>query len=61
MTTDSPSPRVVCLAGGVGGARLADGLARVLPPQRLTIVVHTGDDFPHPGLAICPDLGTCSL
>jgi LPPG:FO 2-phospho-L-lactate transferase len=58
MTTDSPSPRVVCLAGGVGGARLADGLARVLPPDRLTIVVNTGDDFRHLGLTICPDLDT---
>ncbi len=58
MTTDSPSPRVVCLAGGVGGARLADGLARVLPPDRLTVVVNTGDDFRHLGLTICPDLDT---
>ena len=49
MTTDSSSPRVVCLAGGVGGARLADGLARVLPPDHLTIVVNTGDDFRHLG------------
>ena len=58
MTTDSSFPRVVLLAGGVGGARLADGLARVLPPDRLTIVVNTGDDFRHLGLTICPDLDT---
>ena len=58
MTTDSSSPRVVCLAGGVGGARLADGLARVLPPDHLTVVVNTGDDFRHLGLTICPDLDT---
>ena len=58
MTSDSSSPRVVCLAGGVGGARLADGLARVLPPDRLTVVVNTGDDFRHLGLTICPDLDT---
>ncbi|MCB8967388.1 MAG: 2-phospho-L-lactate transferase [Ardenticatenaceae bacterium] len=49
---------VVCLAGGVGGAKLADGLARILPPQNLTIVVNTGDDFQHLGLTICPDLDT---
>ena len=55
---DSPSLNVVCLAGGVGGARLADGLARVLPPDRLTVVVNTGDDFRHLGLTICPDLDT---
>lgn len=51
-------PRVVCLAGGVGGAKLADGLARVLPPDNLTIIVNTGDDFRHLGLTICPDLDT---
>ncbi|MEZ4515334.1 MAG: 2-phospho-L-lactate transferase [Chloroflexota bacterium] len=49
---------VVCLAGGVGGAKLADGLARILPPERLTIIVNTGDDFTHLGLTICPDLDT---
>ena len=52
------SLRVVCLAGGVGGAKLADGLARVLSPDNLTIVVNTGDDFRHLGLTICPDLDT---
>lgn len=50
--------RVVALAGGVGGARLADGLARVLTPQNLTVIVNTGDDFEHLGLTICPDLDT---
>jgi len=50
--------KVVALAGGVGGARLADGLARVLPPENLTIIVNTGDDFRHLGLLICPDLDT---
>ncbi len=49
---------VVALAGGVGGAKLADGLAQVLPPENLTIVVNTGDDFEHLGLKICPDLDT---
>jgi LPPG:FO 2-phospho-L-lactate transferase len=50
--------KVVCLAGGVGGAKLAFGLMRVLPPVDLTVVVNTGDDFTHLGLRICPDLDT---
>jgi len=50
--------KVVALAGGVGGAKLVDGLAQLLAPQDLTIVVNTGDDFEHLGLAICPDLDT---
>lgn len=50
--------KVLALAGGVGGAKLADGLAQVLPPDELTIVVNTGDDFEHFGLTICPDLDT---
>ncbi len=50
--------KVVALAGGVGGAKLAHGLARVLSPDDLTIVVNTGDDFTHLGLRICPDLDT---
>lgn len=50
--------RLVALAGGVGGAKLADGLAQILSPEDLTIVVNTGDDFEHFGLYICPDLDT---
>lgn len=50
--------RVVVLAGGVGGAKLADGLAQILSPEQLTIIVNTGDDFTHFGLQICPDLDT---
>ena len=49
---------IVALAGGVGGAKLADGLAQALPPQNLTVIVNTGDDFEHLGLKICPDLDT---
>jgi LPPG:FO 2-phospho-L-lactate transferase len=48
---------VVALAGGVGGAKLADGLAQILG-TRLTVVVNTGDDFEHLGLHISPDLDT---
>ena len=50
--------RVVALSGGVGGAKLVDGLAAVLPPEALTVIVNTGDDFVHWGLRICPDLDT---
>lgn len=48
----------LALAGGVGGARLAYGLSRVLGPDGLSVVVNTGDDFRHLGLAICPDIDT---
>lgn len=47
---------ILALSGGVGGAKLAAGLAAVLPPERLTIAVNTGDDFEHLGLSICPDI-----
>jgi LPPG:FO 2-phospho-L-lactate transferase len=50
--------RIVLLAGGVGGAKLAEGLAQIVPPEQLTIIVNTGDDFQHAGLTICPDLDT---
>jgi len=49
---------VLALSGGVGGAKLALGLYRILPPDTLTIVANTGDDFEHLGLAISPDLDT---
>lgn len=49
---------VLALSGGVGGAKLALGLSRVLPPTELTIVANTGDDFEHLGLAISPDIDT---
>lgn len=50
--------KVAALAGGVGGAKLVDGLAQLVPPEDLTVVVNTGDDFEHLGLTICPDLDT---
>ena len=49
---------IVALAGGVGGAKLADGLYRALPPHSLTVVVNTADDFDLFGLRICPDADT---
>jgi LPPG:FO 2-phospho-L-lactate transferase len=50
--------KIVALAGGVGGAKLAHGLAQILPPEDLTVIVNTGDDFEHYGLYISPDLDT---
>jgi LPPG:FO 2-phospho-L-lactate transferase len=50
--------KVVAIAGGVGGAKLADGLAALMAPGCLTVVVNTGDDFEHYGLRISPDLDT---
>ncbi|MEY4576629.1 MAG: hypothetical protein RL701_1332 [Pseudomonadota bacterium] len=50
--------RVVYLSGGVGGARLAHGLARCLQPGQLACVVNTGDDLVHWGLNVSPDLDT---
>lgn len=54
----SENGRVLALSGGVGGAKLALGLYRVLPPHMLTIVANTGDDFEHLGLSISPDIDT---
>ena len=54
----SDSGRVLALSGGVGGAKLALGLYRILPPETLTVVANTGDDFEHLRLSISPDLDT---
>ncbi|MBF8290619.1 MAG: 2-phospho-L-lactate transferase [Chloroflexi bacterium] len=55
---DAPAaPRVLELAGGVGGAKLAHGL-QALIGDRLTVVVNTGDDLERHGLLICPDHDT---
>ncbi len=53
-----PAPPVLALSGGVGGAKLALGLAQTLEPGQLHVVVNTGDDFDHLGLRICPDIDT---
>lgn len=50
--------QVVVLTGGVGGAKLVEGLVNVVPPQDVIAIVNTGDDFEHLGLAISPDLDT---
>jgi LPPG:FO 2-phospho-L-lactate transferase len=52
------SGHVIALCGGVGGAKLAFGLTRILPPEDLTLVVNTGDDFVHLGLHVSPDIDT---
>ena len=54
----SRSGFVLALSGGIGGAKLALGLYRILPPGALTVVANTGDDFEHLGLAISPDIDT---
>ena len=51
-------PRITLLAGGVGAARLLRGLARVVEPERLTVVVNTADDDRFYGLHVSPDLDT---
>jgi len=50
--------KVLAICGGVGGAKLALGLYRVLPPNSLVLCVNTGDDFVHLGLHVSPDLDT---
>ncbi|MCC6944603.1 MAG: 2-phospho-L-lactate transferase [Thermomicrobiales bacterium] len=49
---------IVALAGGVGGAKMAHGLAMASDPAALTVIVNTADDFDHLGLRICPDIDT---
>lgn len=52
------SGKVLAISGGVGGAKLALGLAGILPPEQLLVVANTADDFEHLGLSISPDLDT---
>jgi len=54
----SGSIRVVAISGGIGGAKLALGLYRVLPADSLMVACNTGDDFEHLGLSISPDMDT---
>jgi LPPG:FO 2-phospho-L-lactate transferase len=49
---------VVALSGGIGGAKLALGLSRILPASDLLVVANVGDDFEHLGLHISPDSDT---
>jgi LPPG:FO 2-phospho-L-lactate transferase len=50
--------KVVTLAGGVGGSKMVNGLAQILPAENFFIVANTADDFEHLGLYISPDLDT---
>ena len=52
------STPVIALSGGVGGAKLALGLSKILQPDELTVVANTADDFEHLGLPISPDIDT---
>lgn len=52
------SEKFIALSGGVGGAKLSQGLASIIPAEDLTIVVNTGDDADHYGLFVCPDIDT---
>src|SRR5580698_10717159 len=49
---------VVALSGGIGGAKLALGLSRIVEPENLLVVANVGDDFEHLGLHISPDADT---
>jgi LPPG:FO 2-phospho-L-lactate transferase len=48
--------KVVVLAGGTGGAKLAAGFQSLLPPGDLTVVANTADDDEFWGLLVCPDV-----
>jgi LPPG:FO 2-phospho-L-lactate transferase len=49
---------ITALAGGTGAAKLLRGLARLIDPRDLTVVVNTGDDAEIWGLHVSPDLDT---
>jgi LPPG:FO 2-phospho-L-lactate transferase len=50
--------KILAVSGGVGGAKLALGLAHALDPVQFTVIANTADDFVHHGLQISPDLDT---
>lgn len=54
----APHKNIVLLAGGVGGARMAEGLARALPDRALTVIANVGDDEKFYGLHVSPDIDT---
>ena len=54
----SNSIKIIAISGGIGGAKLALGLDRIMPASNLSIVANTGDDFEHLGLYISPDVDT---
>ncbi|GIT54439.1 MAG: LPPG--FO 2-phospho-L-lactate transferase [Pseudomonadota bacterium] len=58
QASDSRGYRYVVLSGGVGGAKLVQGLALCRPPGQLMVVGNVGDDFEHWGMHVSPDLDT---
>jgi len=58
FAAEKVSMKLTALAGGVGAAKLLSGLVKVFPPENLTIISNTGDDFRWMGLYISPDLDT---
>ena len=58
MISSKFTPSVIAISGGVGGSKLALGLANSINPEDLMILANIGDDFKHFGLHICPDLDT---
>lgn len=57
-TGEFSNVKVVAFSGGVGGAKLALGLAQKLDAGELLVITNPGDDFDHHGLRVCPDLDT---
>ena len=47
---------IVVLTGGTGGAKFVEGLAQIIPPEEMTVIVNTGDDLIWWGLAVSPDI-----
>ncbi len=58
MEKTAVESRYLIITGGIGGAKLALGLAHILDPDEVLFAVNTGDDFEHLGLSISPDLDT---
>ena len=58
IKTSGRKDLVLALSGGIGGAKLALGLNRIVPSERLIVVANTGDDFTHLGLHVSPDIDT---
>jgi LPPG:FO 2-phospho-L-lactate transferase len=50
--------KVVLLAGGTGGAKMAHGFQQVLPAGDLTVIINVADDTEWVGLLVCPDIDT---
>ena len=48
--------KILAITGGVGGAKLALGLSKILSPEQIMFAVNIGDDFTHLGLHISPDI-----